>query len=207
MVDEESKCATGGSTHLRTFLKTWAASPRLRTQLIELITMAVTLPGIANGLHRSNKPQTGETNMTNPELKAERTREYILDTAREIDAERSKEHGNFSDNLNHTYEFWGYFLKGITANSNMPTEQECPGFYTGMFMAIHKMSRISNGSPNIEDFIDGTNYFAKAGELLLEWQSNKDRDEGGGYEILNEAGREEYNKNKEPCKDAEQANT
>ena len=108
--------------------------------------------------------------MKNSALEAERTREYILDTAREISATRSKDHGNFSGNLHHTYNFWGVFLEGLLKNPNMPIPQECPGFYAGMFMAIHKMSRIANGNPNIDDFIDGTNYFAKAGELLLEWE-------------------------------------
>tara|TARA_Y100000310_G_scaffold332233_1_gene407439 strand:- start:1819 stop:1971 length:153 start_codon:yes stop_codon:yes gene_type:complete len=38
-----------------------------------------------------------------------------------------------------------------------------------MFMVLNKISRMACGEPNDDDFVDGCNYLAQAGEELLEW--------------------------------------
>ena len=94
------------------------------------------------------------------------TREGILDEAIKVTSTRATQHGSFTNNMDHQSLLVEAFMKTARDNPNLPPMDS--GFWSCMFHTLSKISRIACGAYNVDDFVDGANYFAKGGELLGE---------------------------------------
>ena len=106
-------------------------------------------------------------------------RSMILNTAIDISGERGKDHGDFDYSMEHIGKLIGLFCSAVIDNNQLPSANECPGFYAAMELCLVKISRIACGQPNADDFIDGCNYLAEAGALLLQWTQDKISSQNG----------------------------
>ena len=106
-------------------------------------------------------------------------RQMILELALGMAEKKGNIHGDYDKNMDHIGMLIGLFCEAVLHNDKLPSSDDCPGFYAAMELCLIKISRIACGQPNPDDFVDGCNYLAQAGSMLLDWQEKKDTSQNG----------------------------
>lgn len=102
------------------------------------------------------------------------TRKEILDTALQcVNGDRDEQYGNPEDNFKQIAEYWMTYLENCGAWGENKEIYIRPKDVAAM-LSLLKISRIANGKPKDDNWIDLAGYAACGGEIESNFMSNSD---------------------------------
>lgn len=103
------------------------------------------------------------------------TRKEILDTALQcVNGDRDEQYGNPEDNFKQIAQYWMVYLEHCGALSDDVDDIIIRPQDVAAMLSLLKISRIANGKPKDDNWVDLAGYAACGGEIESNFMSNSD---------------------------------